>query len=229
MTLDFLSPSAQGGSPPAESPIAPVAARAGARLEVRDGWRVPVTFGDQAAERRVVRETVGVADASWLTKTQLDGPADALDGCAPGLSLGTAVAHRGAWWCRLTPTRALVLGSAPAPGSLEGVDPLDVTAQYCALRIAGPRCREVVARFCALDLRPAVAPPTALRPGSVARTPGLVVVEDADQLLLMVGAALAEYLWTVVIDAAARLAGGPVGIDVVGGGAPALLQAGADA
>ncbi|MGH2910659.1 MAG: hypothetical protein ACRDK8_15370, partial [Solirubrobacteraceae bacterium] len=83
--------------------------------------------------------------------------------------------------------------------------------------------------FCALDLRPAVAPPTALRPGSVARTPGLVVVEDADQLLLMVGAALAEYLWTVVIDAAARLGGGPVGIDVVGGGAPALLQAGADA
>lgn len=229
MTLEFLSPSVGGDSPPAESPIASVAARAGARLEVRDGWRVPVTFGDRAAEGRVRSETVGVADASWLTKTQLDGPAAALDGSAAGLRLGTAVQHEGAWWCRLTPTRALVLGGAPGSVAVDGADSLDVTAQYCALRIAGPRCRDVMARFCALDLRPAVAPPTALLPGSVARTPGLVVVESADQLLVVVGAALAEYLWTVVIDAAGRLGGGPVGTDVLSGDALDLQEAGADA
>jgi glycine cleavage system aminomethyltransferase T len=229
MTLGFLSPAVHGGSPPSESPIAAAAARGGARLEVRDGWRVPVTFGDEAAEQCRTRETVGVADASWLTKTQLDGPAEALDRCAARPSLGSAVLHRGAWWCRLTPTRAIVLGSEPVAESVEGLDLLDVSAQYCALRIAGPRCRDVMARFCALDLRPAIAPPTALRPGSVARTPGLVVVEETDQLLVLVGAALAEYFWAVVIDAAARLGGGPVGIDVLSGGALDLQEAGADA
>lgn len=229
MTLGFLSPAVHRGSPPAESPIASAAARGGARLEVRNGWRVPVTFGDEAAERRLRQQTVAVADASWAAKTQLDGPAAALDGCAAGLQLGTAIPYRGAWWCRLTPTRALVLGSAPTAEMVDGVALLDVSAQYCAVRIAGPHCREVMARFCALDLRSAVAPPTALRPGSVARTPGLVVVEEADQLLVLVGAALAEYLWTVVIDAAARLGGGPVGVDVIRGGALDLQEARVDA
>jgi heterotetrameric sarcosine oxidase gamma subunit len=229
MTLGFLSPAVQGGSPPAKSPIAGAAVRTGARLEVRNGWEVPVSFGDDAAEKRATLQTVGFADASWLSKTQLDGPAEALDGCAGELSLGTAGLHAGAWWCRLTPTRALVLGAPPAAESAAGAQLLDVTAQYCALRIAGPLCRDVMARFCALDLRPAVAPVAALRPGSVARTPGLVVVEEADQLLVLVGAALGEYFWTVVNDAATRLGGRPVGSDVLRGGALDLQEASADA
>jgi hypothetical protein len=229
MTLGFLSPAVQAGSPPAKSPIAAAAARAGARLEVREEWEVPVSFGDEVGERRATQETVGFADASWLRKTQLDGPAEALDGCAAALSFGTASLHAGAWWCRLTPTRALILGAAPAADSVGGAHLLDVTTQYCALRIAGPRCRDVMARFCALDLRPAVSPATALRPGSVARTPGLVVVEEPDQLLVLVGAALGEYFWTVVNDAATRLGGRPVGTDVLRGGALNLQEASADA
>lgn len=229
MSLGFLSPAVQAGSPPARSPIAGTAARHGARLDVRGEWEVPVSFGDEAAERRATQETVGFADASWLPKTQLDGPAEALDGCAAGLSFGTASLHRGAWWCRLTPTRALILGSAPAADSVAGAQLLDVTTQYCALRIAGPHCREVMARFCALDLRPSVSPPTALRPGSVARTPGLVVVEEPDQLLVLVGSALAEYFWTVVNDAATRLGGRPVGTEVLRGEALDLQEASADA
>jgi|SRR5579875_1269439 len=215
MTLGFLSPGVHDGSPPAKSPIASVAARAGAHLEVRGEWEVPVSFGDEAAEHHATQETVGFADASWLSKTQLDGSAEALDGCAAGLSLGTASLHCGAWWCRLAPTRALVLGAPPAAESVGCAHLLDVTAQYCALRIAGPRCREVMSRFCALDLRPTVSPPTALRPGAVARTPGLVVVEEPDQLLVLVGTALAEYFWTVVSDAATRLGGRPVGTDAL--------------
>jgi glycine cleavage system aminomethyltransferase T len=229
MTLGFLSPAVQAGSPPARSPIAAVAGRAGARLEVRDQWEVPVAFGDEVGERRAKQETAAFADASWLPKTQLDGPAQALDDCAADLCFGTAALYAGAWWCRLTPTRAVILGAAPAADSVAGADLLDVTAQYCALRIAGPRCRDVMARFCALDLRPAVAPVTALRPGSVARTPGLVVVEEPDRLLVLVGAALAEYFWTVVDDAATRLGGRPVGTDVLRGGVLDLQEASADA
>jgi len=58
-----------------------------------------------------------------------------------------------------------------------------------------------------------VTPVGGFRPGSVARTPGYVLREAEDRLLVMVGWALGEYLWQVVADAARHLGGGPVGAD----------------
>ncbi|WCB94900.1 hypothetical protein DSM104299_03640 [Baekduia alba] len=223
MTYEFLRAAVADGAPPAESPIAAVAQRSGARLEVRDGWRVPVAFAEAVEERRAAAETVAFADASALAKVELRAPAAMLATLAGGLTLGTATAHDGAWWCPITPTRALVLGPEPDPTAIEGAHAVDVTSQYCGLRIEGPLTQQLMARFCALDLRPVAAPPTALRPGSVARTPGLVLVEGPNRLLVLVGAALAEHLWTVVSDAANGLGGRPVGVDTLGGG-PLVLE-----
>jgi glycine cleavage system aminomethyltransferase T len=205
--------------------MASAALRSGARFGVRDGWRVPVVFADLASERRAVAETVAFADASALTKTELQGAPDCIAACAGGLSRGTATLHEGAWWCPLTPTRALVLGRLPSWRGVDGLHAVDVTTQFCGLRIEGPLTLPLMARFCALDLRPASAPPGSLRPGSIARTSGLVVVEGPDRLLVLVGAALAEYLWTVVADAAARLGGRPVGVDALGGGPRVAVEA----
>jgi sarcosine oxidase gamma subunit len=63
----------------------------------------------------------------------------------------------------------------------------------------------LLARFCAIDVRPHVMPVGAFRPGSVARTPGFVLRTSEDSLLLLVGWAFGEYLWDVVADAAGRL------------------------
>lgn len=100
------------------------------------------------------------------------------------------------------PGRGLVLGE-PAPG-------LDITTQLAAIRVAGDLARETIARFCALDLRPATSPAGSFRPGSIARTPGYTLVES-DAFLLLVGAAYGEYLWEVVSDAGRHLGGGPIG------------------
>ncbi len=124
------------------------------------------------------------SDQSHLRKTQVRDPR------APGA-------------LPITGSRALVLGE-PAPAGL------DVTTQLAAIRLAGALARETVARFCALDLRPHRAPPGSFLPGSVARTPGYVLVEE-DGLLLLVGAAYGEYLWDIVADAGTALGGGPVG------------------
>jgi glycine cleavage system aminomethyltransferase T len=172
--------------PLAESPLAAACAAAGATLEERDGWLVAVRFAAPEDEAAALAQSVGWADRSPLRKTEIDAPEGGL---------------------RITPSRALILG--------EEADGLDVTSQLAAIAVAGPMAREVIARFCALDLRPHVAPPGTFLPGSVARTPGYVLVEDADRFLLLFGAAYGAYLWEVVSDAGGHLGGRPVGVDAL--------------
>jgi heterotetrameric sarcosine oxidase gamma subunit len=127
----------------------------------------------------------------------------------------------------VTPSRVLVLGAPEhadrirdtvadaADGARATVTMTDVTSGLAALTLGGPGARELLARFCAIDARPAVMPIGAFRPGSVARTSGYVLREDDERLLVLVGWALGHYLWTVVADAAEHLGGGPVGVEAL--------------
>ncbi|MGO9496559.1 MAG: hypothetical protein ACLQA5_07590 [Solirubrobacteraceae bacterium] len=195
-TLAFLSPDGAEDVAVARSPMEGKAKAAGARFEVQGGWNVAVEFPQQDT----VGQSVGFTDVSHLRKLELQG-----DG-VPG-ELGEAKREGDAWICELTPTRALLLGGVHA------VPPaaVDVTTCFAALTIFGPLAREVIARFCALDLRPQVAPPGSFRPGSIARQPGMIIVQDTDRFLLLFGWAVGEYMWSVVDDAARSLDGGPVG------------------
>jgi hypothetical protein len=60
-----------------------------------------------------------------------------------------------------------------------------------------------------------VTPVHGWRPGSVARTGGAILCEAPDRYLMLFGAALGQYVWTVVDDAARHLGGGPVGVDAL--------------
>jgi sarcosine oxidase subunit gamma len=91
----------------------------------------------------------------------------------------------------------------------------DVTTVRAALTLVGPLARDVFARYCALDLRPQVTPVAGLRPGSIARQPGIVVREAENRYLFLFGWALGEYMWTVVSDAAEHLGGRPAGVNVL--------------
>lgn len=191
--LDFLG--ANGGcDATARSPMERQAEEAGATFELRDGWNLAVSYPGESANR-----PVGFADSSHMPKVEVHG--------AHGIELGLAERRDGAWWCPVTPERALVIGAA-VPG-------IDVTTAYAALTITGPLSRELFARFCALDLRPQSAPPRAFRPGSVARTPGFVLRENGDRFLMLFGWALGRYMWETVADAARHLGGGPIGIDAL--------------
>ena len=220
MSLAFLSPAAADDAAVARSPMEGKATAAGARFEVLDGWSVAVEYpGEERA-----RPSVGFADVSHWHKLEIQG-----DGV--GGDLRAARRDADAWVCPLTPTRALVIrgdlgrncryagvsSQTPAGEGEEAradevpVGAIDVTTCFAALTIFGPHAREAIARFCALDLRPQTSPPGSFRPGSIARQPGMILVQDADRFLLLFGWAVGEYMWSVVDDAARSLDGGPVG------------------
>jgi heterotetrameric sarcosine oxidase gamma subunit len=216
--LAFLSPSEGALS---RSPMERQAQAAGASFEHRDGWKVAVRFDGLEAEHERARTTVGFADMSHLGKVELQG------GHAAHLELGQASLAEGAWWCPYTRERALVLCEPADLADLRGqlmerareqaglASTIDVTTAFAALAIEGPQARELFARFTAIDLRDQVTPIHGFRPGSVARTPGAILRQSEQRWLMLFGAALGQYMWTVVADAAESLGGGPVAADAL--------------
>jgi glycine cleavage system aminomethyltransferase T len=226
VSLDFLEVSAGSSDlagvdgPVARSPMEPRARAAGGRFEIRDGWNLATGFSRDP--EALARTAVGWADVSHMRKLELQGPETALQAAAAAagvdeLVLGRAARASEAWWCPLTRERVLVIGAADGlrSGLPDEVSVLEVTTVYAAMTLVGPLARETFARFCALDLRPQSTPVGGLRPGSIARQPGLVVREGEDRYLFLFGWAVGEYMWTVVEDAARHLGGGPLGLDAL--------------
>lgn len=196
----FMTPDA--AQAPARSPMHQLVDKAGASFELVDGFEVATGYADSGD----YSGTVGFADRSHLVKLELNGPRP------HPLKPGRAERIDNNWWCPVTPTRTLVLGrpSARAAAEETGAQIVDLTSALAALALIGPQANELLARFCAIDVRPQVTPVKGFRPGSIARTPGYLLKTREDELLIMVGAALGPYLWEVVADAAAHLGGGPV-------------------
>ena len=237
MSLEFLAPGAavSGGAfaPVARSPMERAARAAGARFETRDHWSVATGYSSLEEEREACRRAAGWADVSHLGKLELHASADDLAAIVAdvaggvALELGTATRAADAWWLPLTDERALVVCDpaataglrerleAAAASAARTVTILDVTSKHAALTLVGPLAREVFARFSAIDTRPKVLPVAGFRPGSIARSPGLLVREGEERFLLMIGWALGQYLWETVADAGERLGGAPVGLDAL--------------
>jgi sarcosine oxidase subunit gamma len=231
VSFDFLAvdaaAAAGGRTPLARSPMERLARAAGGRFEARDGWNVAVAFAGESAGG------LSWSDVSHLGKLELQAAPDdlaaAVERCADIAvpELGQAARAGSTWWCPISRERVLAICPASETGALRerleeaaatAASPataLELTTAYAGLAISGAGARELLARFCALDLRPQVMPVGAFRPGSVARTPGFVLRETEDRYLAFVGAALGEYLWTVVADAAGPLGGAPAGFDAL--------------
>ena len=232
MSFEFLAPDAaqplNGTRPALRSPIEWTLRDQGANFTGRSGWRVVTDYGNPGAESAACRDSVGVADLSFLGKLELQaapGIASSIVAELTGggaLAPGRATVHEEVWWCPMTMGRVLAL--TPPERTAEVRDRLDaaasaasfasvveMTAAYGSNALIGPLARETFARTMALDLRPDHFAQGDFAPVSVARTPGMVLRQGADLYLHLFGSGFAQYIWTVFIDAARHLGGRAIG------------------
>lgn len=236
MSLEFLSSDLvrphNGDLPVLRSPISPLLHDAGALFAERGGWEVAASVGNPIDQQAACRQAVGIADQSCRGKIELQSEPESVAAIAAQLAGGPLHLRRAsnrddAWWCLLSPTRVLAVTlpertpevrarlEAAAAASDVAASVADLTTSLCSNAVVGPLACETFARVSALDLRDRELGPDGLAAGSVARVPGIVLRERAEQYLHLFGAAHAEYIWTVFLDAAESLGGRAVGGDAL--------------
>lgn len=137
-----------------------VLATAGATVVMRGGRSLAANFGSTATEVAACRSALGIGDCSALAKIELRGRRSDLEAllCAvtgAALEPGMAAHSHHAWWCAVTPHRVLLLTAADrlakltgvlarSTGGTRGVSMIDLTDDYAALALVGPRAEAVV-------------------------------------------------------------------------------------
>ena len=200
--LDFLSPSLAhddgGFHPVARTAAERLFRAAGAELEERHGWLVPVRVPGEADHAR----RVGIADLSHLGKLDVR-PAPTSD-----------VEGEGVTTYRLSARRALVLYSPAARAAVgaqvsAGAQVLDVSGAYTVLVLTGPEARALLARLTHLHHFPSG--------GEVAHVTAHVLPAGAGYRIV-VAQELGHYVAEVALDCARALGGGLVGVDALPAG-----------
>jgi glycine cleavage system aminomethyltransferase T len=173
------------------------------------GWEIPATYGDDTAERALIRDRVAIADVTARAKVDLRGH---LPESLP-LPAATFVA-------RVSPGWALVLGGPDAetrlvralePAAGPGVMVTDVTHLFAGFALVGPDLPGVLERTTSWD-------PTTLAPGEAAGAPIVEVRAvlarrefSVPMLEVFVATELARYAWEELSGVVAELGGAPVG------------------
>jgi heterotetrameric sarcosine oxidase gamma subunit len=191
-------------------------ADAGGAMVMRDGQRVATHFSSVAAELAVCRRSVGLAEQSDIGTLELRGPAAAVQAvlrqlAGQGLSPGAAVRASEAWWCLLMPHRALVIcpgegrdallaSLVQAAGESEGASAVDLSGDYAALVLIGPRAEELVRSTSLAADSPLPVPVGGLHLVS-GRRPSLLLHEEPGRFLVLVPRVHAGETWSRLLNA----------------------------
>lgn len=196
-SLDFLSVTAardaNGFHPVSHSSMDRRQREAGATFEEREGWLVPVSLPGEAQWL----ENVGVADLSHLTVFEVR-PSD------PEVKGDDVI------WYRISDRRSLVLcpptHAASVRADLGERFVLDLSGSLSIIALVGPEAPTVLRRLTHLNHLPAS--------GEVAHI-NAHVLTVGEMTWIVFAQEFGHYLWEVVVDRAAALGGGPVGVDAL--------------
>lgn len=204
----------------------------GATLQEREGWLLPISYGDPVSEIAAVRGFVGLAEIGDSGKIDVKG--DDLDACltdvfpaSDRVELGASARDEvsGTHILRLTTDQALLL---TPPGNLRDVlgrvdaaavkrtcvHAVDLTSALCGLRLLGPQAASVLERIATPDLSLSRFSNGSVVQGAVARVHGIIVRRDSAGIPgydLYVDRDLGAYLWDTMLEIGASLGLRPVG------------------
>ncbi len=192
------------------SPMAGAHAKLGARIEPRAGWEIVGGYGDDDAERRALRERVGLGDVTPRGKIDVRG-----DIAGPLRGAGGGILARIAedWALVVTGAGAEpdVMSAMEAAARGARVMVTDVTHLYAGLALVGPAVPEVCARLSSWD--PATLQPGDATGASFGDVRAVVLKREGGPptLELYFAAESGRYAWETVAGVVARLGGRPVG------------------
>jgi len=165
--------------------------RAQGQLKTFSGWQLPAWYTDPLRELEEVRASVGISDASYLSKLDvrldLRGPAGEFP---PPARL----------W-RLTASHALVVSPLPM-GLAASPSVTDVTSIYSAILLAGPNSRDVLHQLTTLDVRDTAMPEGAARQTRLAHVNATILRHEG--FLILNTRDVAEHVWEALLHAGAR-------------------------
>ena len=221
---------------PRRSPLYRALATDGARFEPLGGYAVARDFGRDAAGEATQAETLGLADLTPFPRIGFKGwntgPWLAGAGAAMGEASNRAYPQAdGTRIARLAPGEALVLADRRGGGPLiETLDRAWSMAEAdgcfrvardetsCWLLLTGAHAASMMAKVCAVDLRPQSFAPGSIAQTNVARLNVIVIRGDIGRVPafdLITDLASAVYLWGALLDAMAEHDGAPVGLDAI--------------
>ena len=196
-------------APIRRAPAARLSLRRGAVFIEEAGWEIPASYGDDAAERAAIRDSVAIADITARAKVDVRGDLP-----------NEIFAPAGAFVARVSSEWALILGEPNAEADLvRAVEPLagtgtmvtDVTHLFAGFAMAGPGLPEVIERATSWDLSTLARGDATGAP--IAEVRALMVRRDIapDVLEVFVATELARYVWESLSGIVGGLGGAPVG------------------
>lgn len=207
-------------------------------------WKRPLFYKSVEEECRAVREAAGAIDVSTLGKLEISGrdAGEFLDWLHPNrfsdLPVGrvryramcddAGIVLDDGTVARLGPDRFFL---TTGTGTLDAVDQwlrwwlagtnldvqvVNVTSEYAAINLAGPRAREVMARLTAMDVSQRGMPYLAAIPGIVAGVPAIILrIGFVGELgyEIHVPADYGAHLWDAVFEAGREFGIAPFGVE----------------
>jgi heterotetrameric sarcosine oxidase gamma subunit len=187
------------------------------------GWHVAVSFTGASDEAARTRESAGLADVSWMSKFNLQGPGlknppdlgpeaflwslgrlHYLMTCEP--TAGDAVRTRLQQFQKVG-TEAV----SPAP-----IYVTDVTSVYTQLLLAGPRSRDVLSKLTSLNLSESARGNLTCAQANVAHVHAIILRKDLGGMPafhLLVSREYGESVWDSVLDAGHEFQMTPLGLE----------------
>jgi glycine cleavage system aminomethyltransferase T len=157
-----------------------------AKLRTFYGWQLPASYSEPQTELERMRSSVGISDASYLTKLDVRGP--------------FSVSLPARLW-KLTPARTLITSPLPID-LLPSSSVTDVTSTYSAILLAGPRARDVLHKLTTLNVSDAAMPESSARQTRLAHVNAIIL--RAEGFLILNTRDVAEHVWEALRHAGAH-------------------------